>query len=217
MAIGYTLVGRLSDIFGRRYFFIGGALLGLVGSIIAATAQKVDVLIGANVFIGFAASSQISFTYVTGELVPVRHRFIINGLINAVNIPIGVFGPVIARSFVLHTSAGWRWNYYLTIILSMLNCRNMFSMLLIKFRCLVLDMLGSILFPSKLLASSPCAFSLARSQKHRLCWRDSILWRPVVVPDGPIMGWNSISLEVCSRYSYSRGWFLYVDWLYPLW
>ena len=29
-----------------------------------------------------------------------------------------VFGPIIARSFILHTSAGWRWSYYLGIILS---------------------------------------------------------------------------------------------------
>ncbi|KIW81115.1 hypothetical protein Z517_04138 [Fonsecaea pedrosoi CBS 271.37] len=121
VAIGYTLVGRLSDIFGRRYFFIGGAALGLIGSTVAATAKTVNQLIGATVLIGLAASSQISFTYVTGELVPVRHRFIVNGLVNAVNMPIGVFGPVIARAFILHTSAGWRWNYYLTIILNALS------------------------------------------------------------------------------------------------
>lgn len=121
VAVGYTLVGRLSDIFGRRYFFIGGATLGLIGSIVAATAKSVDALIGATVLLGLAASSQISFTYVVGELVPVRHRFIINGLINAVNIPVGVFGPVVARSFILYTAAGWRWNYYLTIILSTQN------------------------------------------------------------------------------------------------
>ncbi|KAH0845932.1 siderophore iron transporter [Fonsecaea pedrosoi] len=117
VAVGYTLVGRLSDIFGRRYFFIGGATLALIGSIVAATARTVNVLIGATVLIGLAAASQISFNYVIGELVPVKHRFIFMALINAVNIPIGAFGPVIARSFILHTSAGWRWNYYLTIIL----------------------------------------------------------------------------------------------------
>lgn len=118
VTLGYTLVGRLSDIFGRRYFFIGGAALGLIGSIIAATATTVEQLIGATTLIGLAASSQISFTYVTGELVPVRHRFLVNGFVNGVNLPIGVFGPVIARSFIVNTSSGWRWNYYLTIILS---------------------------------------------------------------------------------------------------
>ncbi|KIW76455.1 hypothetical protein Z517_11201 [Fonsecaea pedrosoi CBS 271.37] len=121
VAVGYTLVGRLSDIFGRRYFFIGGATLALIGSIVAATARTVNVLIGATVLIGLAAASQISFNYVIGELVPVKHRFIFMALINAVNIPIGAFGPVIARSFILHTSAGWRWNYYLTIILNALS------------------------------------------------------------------------------------------------
>jgi hypothetical protein len=31
-----------------------------------------------------------------------------------------VFGPIIARSFILHTAAGWRWSYYLGIILSVI-------------------------------------------------------------------------------------------------
>lgn len=33
-------------------------------------------------------------------------------------LPVSVFGPVIARAFITHTSAGWRWSYYLNIITS---------------------------------------------------------------------------------------------------
>jgi MFS family permease len=29
-----------------------------------------------------------------------------------------VFGPIIARNFILHTGAAWRWSYYLGVILS---------------------------------------------------------------------------------------------------
>jgi hypothetical protein len=39
-------VGRLSDIFGRRYFFIGGGVIGVVGSVVCATAKSIPVLIG---------------------------------------------------------------------------------------------------------------------------------------------------------------------------
>jgi len=35
------LVGRLSDIFGRRWFFILGNFFALIGCIICATAQSV--------------------------------------------------------------------------------------------------------------------------------------------------------------------------------
>lgn len=44
-AIGFTLVGRLSDIFGRRWFFIASSVLGLLGNIIGASAQSINMLI----------------------------------------------------------------------------------------------------------------------------------------------------------------------------
>jgi len=48
-AIGFTLVGRLSDIFGRRWFFITASILGLIGNIIGASAQSINMLIATNV------------------------------------------------------------------------------------------------------------------------------------------------------------------------
>jgi MFS family permease len=39
-------IGRLSDIFGRRYFFIVGGVFGVVGSIVCATAKSIPILIG---------------------------------------------------------------------------------------------------------------------------------------------------------------------------
>lgn len=46
LAVFLGPVGRLSDIFGRRYIFIAGAILAVVGSIVCATAQSILVLIG---------------------------------------------------------------------------------------------------------------------------------------------------------------------------
>lgn len=39
LAVGLTLVGRLSDIFGRRWFFISGTILGAIGAAVAGTAK----------------------------------------------------------------------------------------------------------------------------------------------------------------------------------
>lgn len=80
-SVFFTLVGRLSDIFGRRYFFAGCSGLATIGGILGATASDVNQLIGASVFLGTGAAGQISFNYVLGELVPVRHRFPANGLV----------------------------------------------------------------------------------------------------------------------------------------
>jgi MFS family permease len=45
----FLIVGRLSDIFGRRYFMIGGAALGCIGAIICATAKSVPVLVSVEI------------------------------------------------------------------------------------------------------------------------------------------------------------------------
>jgi MFS family permease len=108
----------LSDIFGRRWFIVGTSVLGLIGNVIAATAQSVNALIVANVFNGPAASGQLSFSVIIGELVPNRARGPYNVIVLFSSMPFAVFGPVIARAFIQHTEGSWRWSYYLGIILS---------------------------------------------------------------------------------------------------
>lgn len=44
-AVGLALVGRLSDIFGRRWFFIACSVLSLLGNVIGAAAQSIEMLI----------------------------------------------------------------------------------------------------------------------------------------------------------------------------
>ena len=62
--VGLTLVGRLSDIFGRRWFMIVGCSLGILGSIINATAHNIPTIIGGTVFVGLAGAVQTSFRFV---------------------------------------------------------------------------------------------------------------------------------------------------------
>lgn len=120
-SVGFTLVGRLSDIFGRRWFFIGCSLLATIGCVVGSTAKDVNQLIGANVLIGLAAASQLSFSYTIGELVPIKHRGFILSFAFTSAAPFSAFGSYISRLFIVHTSAGWRWDYYVTIIISMLS------------------------------------------------------------------------------------------------
>ena len=116
-SVGFTLVGRLSDIFGRRYFFAGCSAFGTIGCIIGCTANSINQLIAASVFLGLAAAGQISFNYVLGELVPVRHRFPANGIIFFVGFPFSGMGPYIARLFIVRSAVGWRGIYYSSLAL----------------------------------------------------------------------------------------------------
>lgn len=107
---------RLSDIFGRRYFFIGGTLLGVIGSAICSRAQSIPTLIGGQTLIGLSASTGYSYVFVIGELVPMRYRFLANAAIFWFSMPTAGFGAAISTSFILHTAQGWRWSYYFLLI-----------------------------------------------------------------------------------------------------
>jgi MFS family permease len=119
-SIGFLLFGRLSDIFGRKEMVMAVNVLGLVGCIVGATAKSMNQLIGANGCNGLAAAGQLSFGIILGELVPNKQRGPIVTLTFMSSLPFAVFGPVIARSFILTTSEGWRWSYYLGIILEVI-------------------------------------------------------------------------------------------------
>lgn len=74
LSVGFLIFGRLSDIFGRKYLVIAFQVLGLIGCIIGATAQGINVLIGSNLLNGIAAAGQLSFGIIIGELVPNKLR-----------------------------------------------------------------------------------------------------------------------------------------------
>lgn len=118
LAVGLTLVGRLTDTFGRRWFFIAGTALGCIGSIIASTAKSINVLIGGQVLVGLSAATGYSYAFVIGELVPVKHRFIFNAIIFVFSFPTAGFGAAVSTAFITKTEAGWRWAYYLLIIIN---------------------------------------------------------------------------------------------------
>jgi len=105
----------LSDLFGRRWFFIFGNLLSLVGCIVSATATTIPILIGATVLIGFAAAAQQSFGYVLGEIVPMKWRFYATAYIYICCLPWSGFGPSIAYTLVQHSKHTWRSCYYVFI------------------------------------------------------------------------------------------------------
>jgi MFS family permease len=86
-AVVFLIVGRLSNIFGRRWFFIIGSIIGLVGAILGGTAQSINQLIGAEVLIGIVAGFQISFVWVVSEIVPMKWRYLANSGAYASTLP----------------------------------------------------------------------------------------------------------------------------------
>ena len=126
VATGYTLAavvgallwGRLSDVFGRRWFFVGGNACAFLGSILGAVAQNIVTLVFGQVFIGLALASQLSFSIGLAELIPNKWRGYNNALLFFMAVPFSTFGPIIARNFEAYTTQTWRWSYYINLIIS---------------------------------------------------------------------------------------------------
>jgi MFS family permease len=70
-AMFVTIGGRLSDLFGRRYFFIAGAVTLIVGSIVSATGQSITQMIAGGAIFGAGSGFlEMSFGAVQVGLIP---------------------------------------------------------------------------------------------------------------------------------------------------
>lgn len=98
MSFTYTILGRLSDLFGRRWFFIGGNCVALIGIIVSATATNVDALIVGAAIYGLGETVQLSFNVAIGELVPNKYRPMVLSFIFLTNAPFATFGPIMSEN-----------------------------------------------------------------------------------------------------------------------
>jgi len=114
-------VGRLSDIFGRRYFLIVGAFIAMLGTLVSGLAVNVNMLIIGSMIKAVAASTQLSCYYTLGELIPTKYRYLMIGAINVFNLPGQGFAPVIAQSLV-RTRVGWRAVFFLLTAVNATSC-----------------------------------------------------------------------------------------------
>jgi MFS family permease len=102
------IVGRLSDIAGRRYFLIGAQVICIVGAVVCGCAKNISTVIAGSVLLGISSAVQTLYTLYIQELVPNKHRSYGMGAISLGAIPTLGLGPAIARAFVSNPNLGWR-------------------------------------------------------------------------------------------------------------
>ncbi|KAF1980237.1 MFS general substrate transporter [Bimuria novae-zelandiae CBS 107.79] len=110
-AIIVTVGGHLTDIFGRRWFLLTGAVSAAIGALVGATGQSISQMIVSGVLFGFGGGFQEMCFACAQELVPNRFRFYTLGIMIFAN-HVSSFGPLIAYAFITYSGIGWRACYW---------------------------------------------------------------------------------------------------------
>jgi EmrB/QacA subfamily drug resistance transporter len=108
------IVGKLSDIFGRKPFYMAGIVILLVGSALCGSSQNIEQLIAFRVVQGFGAGMIMGLAFaILGDVFTPAERGRWAGLMSAVFASASVLGPLIGGTLTDHAS--WRWVFYVNI------------------------------------------------------------------------------------------------------
>ncbi|WEK53368.1 MAG: MDR family MFS transporter [Candidatus Cohnella colombiensis] len=120
MVVSTPVFGKLSDIYGRKRFFLFGLVIFLVGSVLCGTATTMNELIIYRALqgIGGGIIMPIVFTMIF-DLFPMEKRGKMMGLFGAVFGISSVFGPIMGGAITDYMS--WNWIFYINVPIGLLS------------------------------------------------------------------------------------------------
>jgi EmrB/QacA subfamily drug resistance transporter len=112
--VSIPIYGKLSDIYGRRIFFIGGMVIFLIGSALSGTSQDMTQLIIYRGIQGLGAGALMPLAIaIIGDIFPPAERGKWQGLITAVFGLATIVGPILGGTIT--DNWGWRWVFYVNM------------------------------------------------------------------------------------------------------
>ncbi|GAA3949387.1 MDR family MFS transporter [Actinoplanes auranticolor] len=118
--ISTPLYGKLSDIYGRRGFFLFAIAVFVIGSVLCGMSQSMYELAAFRAIQGIGAGGLMSMALaIIGDIVPPRERAKYQGFFLAVFGTASVIGPLLGGFFAGQDTilgiTGWRWIFYLNV------------------------------------------------------------------------------------------------------
>ncbi len=138
------IYGKLSDIYGRRLFFIGGMVIFLIGSALAGTSQDMTQLIIYRFIQGLGAGGMMPLALaIIGDIFSPAERGKWQGLFVAVFGFASIVGPTLGGWIT--DNWGWRWVFYVNMpvgIIAIVTAGFVLPKMIIK-RKHIIDYLGA--------------------------------------------------------------------------
>lgn len=139
------IFGKLSDMYGRKRFYLLGLAIFLIGSVLCGTANSIEQLSIYRAIQGIGGGSlmPIAFTIIF-DIFPPEKRGKMTGLFGAVFGLSSVFGPLLGA--YITDQIDWRWIFYINLPLGIISLYfiSQFYKETLQLRKLKIDWLGAI-------------------------------------------------------------------------
>lgn len=113
-AVTTPIVGKLSDLYGRRGFYLAGLAVFMVGSLVAGFSQNFGMLILGRAIQGFGMGTLMPLSQtIIGDLIPARQRGKYQGIMGSVFGLSSVAGPIAGGFITDHW--GWRSLFFVSL------------------------------------------------------------------------------------------------------
>lgn len=117
--IAVPIYGKLSDIYGRKNFYLLGIFIFLIGSALSGLSQNMEQLIAFRAFQGIGGGAIMANSLaIIADIFPPSERGRWQGMMGGIFGVAAVIGPTLGGW--LTDNISWRWNFYINVPIGIL-------------------------------------------------------------------------------------------------